>query len=79
MPVMPLPPGSGLPPPGETRFVANEVMMQFAANTTQQQIDDLVRSFGLTVATTQPIGVLGRTVYGFRLPNGRSVNDRSFA
>jgi filamentous hemagglutinin family protein len=75
MPVMPLPPGSGLPPLGETRFVNNEVMLQFAANTTQQQIDDLVRRFGLTVTTTQSIGMLGRTVYGFRLPNGRSVSD----
>ena len=38
MAVIPLPPGSGMPPIGETRFSPNEVAMQFGAGTTPQQV-----------------------------------------
>ena len=38
MPIMPLPPGSGLPPPGETRFLINEVVLQFGPEVSPQQV-----------------------------------------
>ena len=72
---IPLPNGSGMPPPGETRFVDNEVVLQFAPGTTQQQIDDMARRFGLSLSTQQDIGVLGRSIFTFRLGNGETVRD----
>ena len=75
MAVMPLPPGSGMPPIGETRFSPNEVAMQFGAGTTPQQITGIAQRFGLTVEAQQVIGVLGRSIYTFRIPNGQSVRQ----
>ncbi len=73
MRVMPLPPGSGMPPLGETRFAPDQVVMQFASGTTPQQIAGMARRFGLTVLAQQTIGMLGRSVYTFRIANGQSV------
>ncbi len=75
MAVMPLPPGSGMPPIGETRFSPNELAMQFGAGTTAQQIAAIAQRFGLTVEAQQAIGVLGRSIYTFRIPNGQSVRQ----
>jgi hypothetical protein len=75
MAVMPLPPGSGMPPPGETRFAPDQVVMQFGPGTTPQQIAAIARRFGLTVLAQQTVGMLGRSVYTFRIPNGRSVRQ----
>jgi hypothetical protein len=75
MAVMPLPPGSGMPPPGETRFSPNQVVLQFGAGTTPQQIAGIARRFGLTVVAQQMIGMLGRTVYTFRITNGQTVRQ----
>ena len=75
MPAIPLPPGSGMPPPGETRFSPNEVVLQFGSGTTAQQIAGIAQRFGLTVETQQTIGVLGRSIYTFRINNGQSVRD----
>ncbi len=49
MPVIPLPPGSGMPPIGETRFSPDEVVCQFASSITPQQIGDIAQRFGLTI------------------------------
>ena len=73
MRVMPLPPGTGLPPPGETRFLPTQVVMQFGAGMTPQQVAALAQRFGLTVVAQQTIGAFGRTVYTFQINNGRSV------
>src|SRR5262249_7280922 len=70
MPVMPLPPGSGLPPIGETRFSSDELVFQFASGTTPQQIGSIVQRFGLTIVAQETIGMLGRTVYTLRIANG---------
>jgi len=75
LPVIPLPPGSGMPPIGETRFSPDEVMLQFASAVTSQQIARIAQRFGLTILTQQTIGMLGRTVYTFRIANGRSVRE----
>jgi hypothetical protein len=73
MSVIPLPPGSGMPPIGETQFSTDEVVGQFAAGTTPQQIGDIAQRFGLAIMAQQTIGMLGRTVYTFRITNGQSV------
>jgi filamentous hemagglutinin family protein len=75
MPVMPLPPGSGLPPPGETRFSSNEVVLQFGAGITPQQIAQIAQRFGLTIEAQQSVGMLGRTVYTFRIGNSETVRQ----
>jgi len=75
LPVIPLPPGSGMPPVGETRFSPDEVMLQIASTVTPQQIDRIAERFGLTVLAQQTITMLGRTVYTFRITNGRSVRE----
>jgi subtilisin family serine protease len=71
---MPLPPGSGMPPPNETRFLSNEVVFQIG-NASQQQIDELASRFGLSVGACDQIGMLGRTACNFRITDGRSVRD----
>ncbi len=75
MAVIPLPPGSGMPPIGETRFSPSEVAMQFGAGTTPQQVAAIVQRFGLTVEAQRTIGVLGRAIYTLRIGNGQSVRQ----
>jgi Bacterial Ig-like domain (group 3)/IPT/TIG domain len=75
MPVIPLPPGSGMPPIGETQFSSDELVFQFASSTTPQQIGSIVQRFGLAVVAQETIGMLGRTVYTFRIANGQSVRE----
>jgi Subtilase family len=75
MRVMPLPPGNGLPPPGETRFLSNQLVLQFGPDMTAQQIAALAQRFGLTIVTQQSIGALGRTVYTFQITGGHSVAE----
>lgn len=75
MSAIPLPPGSGMPPPGETRFAPDQVVLQFPAGTSQQQIAEIAQRFGLSLVSQQTIGMLGRGVYEFRITNGRSVRE----
>jgi len=75
MPVMPLPPGTGLPPPGETRFLTNEVVLQFGPEVSPQQVADVARRLDLIIVSQQTIEALRRTVYTFRITNGRSVTE----
>ncbi len=64
-----------MPPPGETRFHANELEFQFANTVTPQQVQEIAQRFGLTIVSSEPIGILGRTVYTFRIAPGRSVRQ----
>jgi uncharacterized protein (UPF0264 family) len=75
MPVIPLPPGSGMPPPGETHFVSNEVVVQFRPGMSPQEIADIASQFGLTLVGTDPIGFLGRSIYRYTIPNGQTVRS----
>jgi subtilisin family serine protease len=69
----PLP--SGMPPLSETRFLSNEVVMQLGATMTPEAIAALARSLGLEVIAQQSFGVLGRTVFRFRIAGHLSVRD----
>ena len=75
MPIMPLPPGSGLPPSGETRFLINEVVLQFGPEVSPQQVTDIARRLGLLIVSQQTIAALHRTVYTFRITGGQSVAE----
>jgi subtilisin family serine protease len=72
---MPLPPGPGPPPIGETRFRSSEVVLQFGDGNAPQQVAAIAQRFGLTVVAQQTIGVLHRTVYTFRINNGQPVSN----
>ena len=75
MRVMPLPPGTGLPAAGETRFASRQVVLQFGPNVTPQQVAATAQRFNLTVVSQQNVGALRRTLYTFRINNGQSVPD----
>lgn len=75
MRVMPLPPGTGLPPAGETRFVSRRVVLQFGPDVTPAQVAAAAQRFNLTVVSQQNIAALHRTLYTFRINNGQSVPD----
>jgi hypothetical protein len=75
MRVMPLPPGTGLPPVGETRFASRQVVLQFGPDVTSQQVTATAQRFGLTVVSQQNVAALRRTLYTFRINNGQSVPD----
>ena len=73
MAVMPLPPGSGMPPIGETQFLPDRVMFQFPPGTTAPDIAAMAQRLGLALVAQDNIGVLGRSIYTFRITNGQSV------
>src|ERR1700730_15763547 len=54
MPVIPLPPGSGMPPPGETHFSSNTVMFQIGNGMSPEQVAATAAQFGLTVISSSP-------------------------
>ena len=72
---IPLPPGSGMPPAGETQFAPDEVVLQFGPGVSPQQVNEIAQRFGLTVLGQQTIGMLGRSVYTFRIANGQTVRS----
>jgi len=74
MPVIPLPPGSGMPPLNEVRF-RNELVFQIPNTVSPDDVEQIARRFRLTVMSAQPIGILGRTVYTFNLPEGLLVRE----
>ena len=67
--------GSGMPPLNETRYVSDEVVVQLRANVTPDELTAIEQQLGLVVISTQEIGLLGRTVYRFRITSGLSVRD----
>jgi filamentous hemagglutinin family protein len=67
--------GSGMPALTETRFANDEIVAQLRTDLTKEQMDAFLREFGLSVITSQELGLLGRTVYRFKITSGRSVRD----
>jgi len=64
-----------IPPPGETRFVVNEILLEFAAGTPQQVRDTLARDLQLTLLETQTFALTGRTIERWRIDGTRSVRE----
>ena len=67
--------GSGVPPRGERRFVADEVITEIASNATPQAIDQIARRYDLTRLESQSFPLLGSTFYRWRIGGRRSVAD----
>jgi hypothetical protein len=66
---------SGVPPAGEHRFVADEVMVRLPPSLTARVIDDLTRRLGLTSIESQQIALTGATFHRWRIPAGRTVPE----
>ena len=66
---------SGVPPPGERRYLAGEVVVGLASDFPASALDDLARRHGLTHLEAQPIGLVGTTYHRWRISDGRSVSD----
>jgi Subtilase family len=65
--------GGGLPAPGERRFVPDEVITEFSANTSPQAIDRIARRLDLTQLESQSFPLIGATLYRWRVGGGRSA------
>jgi filamentous hemagglutinin family protein len=61
-----------VPPPTETRFIKDEVVLQIAGNITVQRLQATVASLGLTLLASENLAITGSTVARFRIGNGRS-------
>ena len=61
-----------MPPPTETRFIKDEVVLQIAGNITVQRLQATVASLGLTLLASEKLDIAGSTVARFRIGNGRS-------
>jgi filamentous hemagglutinin family protein len=61
-----------IPPPNETRFVKDEVVMQIASNATVDRLQAAVGRLGLTLLASENLAITGSTVARFRITGGRS-------
>jgi subtilisin family serine protease len=78
MPVRPLPGErnfTGVPPAGETRFVATEMICRWGPDITPQRIEEIARQHNLTVVATERSALTGGTLVQFRIGGGRSTSD----
>ncbi|HVY58696.1 MAG TPA: S8 family serine peptidase, partial [Xanthobacteraceae bacterium] len=66
---------SGVPPLGETRFVPNEVILQISSEVSRDRLDRLARQLGLTIISSKNFGLVGRTIYRFRMAQGSDIRD----
>jgi pentapeptide MXKDX repeat protein len=66
---------TGVPPAGETRFVATEMVFQVGSNVSQQALDNAMRRLGLSTIASQTVGVTGGTLFHLRVAGGRAVAD----
>ncbi|EJW10096.1 peptidase S8 and S53, subtilisin, kexin, sedolisin [Rhodovulum sp. PH10] len=64
---------SGVPPLGETRFVANEILLQIPASVTRAQVEAIAKNLGVEIGATDPLALTGRTLYRFRMADGQDI------
>ena len=64
-----------IPPPGDTRFVSNEVLFEFSNGASAQARGALVRSLQLTQLEAQSFALTGRTIERWRIDGTRTVRD----
>jgi subtilisin family serine protease len=62
-----------IPPPGETRLVPNEVLLEVHAGTSTSYLDALARRLQLTLLETQSFALTGRTLQRWHLDGTGSV------
>jgi len=66
---------SRVPPAGEQRFVASEVLVALPSNFTPQALDALARRHRLVRVESQAIGLTGTTFHRWQITDQRSVAD----
>jgi subtilisin family serine protease len=66
---------TGVPPPGETRFAANEMVFHVAPSVSRETVDNVARKLGLSTVESHSVGLTGGTLYHLRIPPGRQVAD----
>ena len=66
---------TGVPPAGETRFVATEMVFQVGSNVSRQALDNAMRRLGLSTIASQTVGLTGGTLFHLRVAGGRAVAD----
>jgi hypothetical protein len=66
---------SGVPPVGERRYVAREVVIDLASDMSPRALADLAGRHRLTLVESQQIGLIGATYHRWRIADGRSVSD----
>jgi hypothetical protein len=64
-----------IPPAGETRFVPDEVLVEFGAGASQRTVDTIVRRLQLTRLEVQSFALTGRTLARFRIADNRTVRQ----
>ncbi len=64
-----------IPPSGETSFVVNEVLLEFAPGVSAQTRATLARNLQLTQLETQSFALTGRRIERWRIDGTRSVPD----
>jgi subtilisin family serine protease len=64
-----------VPPADEQRLVANEVVIEVDGRPTQREVDALAARHGLNRVESQRIELTGTTMFRWRIPAGRSVQD----
>ena len=64
-----------IPPPNETRFIQDEVILQIAGNITVEQLQAAVAQLGLTLLASQNLAITGSTAVQFRITDGRTPAD----
>jgi subtilisin family serine protease len=65
----------GLPPAGERRLVANEVVIEVDGRPSAQTVDALARRHRLTRVESQSFELTGTTMFRWTIPNGRQMRD----
>jgi Subtilase family len=66
---------TGVPPAGETRFIASEMVLRVTAATTPEVLDGIAQRHGLTVLAAQDFALDGTRIYRLRVGGGREVAD----
>jgi subtilisin family serine protease len=66
---------SSVPPPGETRFKPDRVLLQVKLDLSPEQLNQVMQELGLQVLGSQTLASLGRAVLQLRITDGRSVAD----
>jgi hypothetical protein len=66
-------PNSGVPPAGETRFVQDEVLFELRPGASPQTADEIGRQERLQRLASQPLELLGTTLYRYKIKDRRSV------
>ena len=61
-----------IPPPGETRMIQDEVVVQIATRFGPDQLQNAVRRLGLTVIASETLTSTGSTVVRLRITDGRT-------